>query len=308
MDEYQDLNRCEIEVVRHLAAAGPDLFAAGDDDQSIYAFRNAFPLGLREFGRTHPATAELELEVCHRCDEDILALGIAVAEQDINRIPKALRARDDAAPGEVNVYRFRNITEEAEGIANVCERFIQAGLRPADILILLRNNPQRVYSDPIVAALGEVGLLSELPQDPFAVFNEDGPRQLQCLLRLLRERDDGLAWRELHTARGSYDEDERAWPVDRVRIMSMHSAKGLTSPAVIIAACEDELLPGELQERRDLDDQRRLLYVSLTRAEHFLTITYAARRAGRQSTILQAPEARTLTRFLRDLVRAEELD
>jgi superfamily I DNA/RNA helicase len=109
-------------------------------------------------------------------------------------------------------------------------------------------------------------------------------------------------------ARGSYDESEEDHTPDRVRIMTMHSAKGLTARAVIVAACEDELLPGALADRRDLDDQRRLLYVSLTRAERHLFVTYARRRDGRQSQILQAPVDRTFSRFLRDYLRPEDFD
>jgi DNA helicase II / ATP-dependent DNA helicase PcrA len=68
VDEYQDLNRCEIAVLQRLAGDERSLFTAGDDDQSIYGFRKAFPQGLREFGTTYPGAAEEELAECHRCD------------------------------------------------------------------------------------------------------------------------------------------------------------------------------------------------------------------------------------------------
>jgi superfamily I DNA/RNA helicase len=111
----------------------------------------------------------------------------------------------------------------------------------------------------------------------------------------------------LHSSRGSMDEAERTGDPDRVQIMTMHSAKGLTSSAVIVAACEEELIPGETENRRELDDQRRLLYVSLTRAMHFLFVTYARRRPGRQSHLLQVPVPRNYTTFLRDYLTPEEL-
>jgi superfamily I DNA/RNA helicase len=87
--------------------------------------------------------------------------------------------------------------------------------------------------------------------------------------------------------------------------MTMHSAKGLTAEAVIVAACEDELIPGAGLTQREFDDQRRLLYVSLTRAQHHLFVTFAARRVGQQSHRLQVPPQRTLTQFLRDYVHVE---
>ena len=68
---------------------------------------------------------------------------------------------------------------------------------------------------------------------------------------------------------------------DRVNILTMHRAKGLTAEAVIIAAAEDEQIPGRASGE-EVDDERRLLYVSLTRAKHNLFVTYCDRRTGRQ--------------------------
>jgi superfamily I DNA/RNA helicase len=58
--------------------------------------------------------------------------------------------------------------------------------------------------------------------------------------------------RALQSSRGSFDETERAGDPERVQIMSMHSAKGLTSDAVIVAACEDELIPGSARGKEKL--------------------------------------------------------
>ena len=348
-----------------------------------------------------------------------MRLALAVAEQDVDRTPKELHARPDAGEGVVETYRFPNGTSEARGIAELCRRLRDdEAVEPGGILVLLRSDPQHVYSDPIVEELAEAGFDAELPQDPFAVLDEGDPRALVCVLRLLRDGTDGLAWRELLELRDNHigaptllrvyrladergeryydtlraiaddpdifespirarladeveaveellqdlgelfeesaaealetvldrlafvDHEERSAVVDlllelcpddeatladveqalhasrsamesgvseepetdRARIMSTHSAKGLTAEAVIVAACEDELIPGDLQDRRELDDQRRLLYVSLTRARHYLYITYATRRPGRQSHILGLPVRRTLTQFSRDYV------
>jgi DNA helicase-2/ATP-dependent DNA helicase PcrA len=127
----------------------------------------------------------------------------------------------------------------------------------------------------------------------------------ELLLGLPVDEDDatlGTVEAALHSSRGAMDEADRTGDPDRVQIMTMHSAKGLTAEAVIVAACDDQLIPGQTENRRELDDQRRLLYVSLTRAKHFLFVTYARRRAGRQSHMLQVPENRTYTQFLRDFL------
>jgi DNA helicase-2/ATP-dependent DNA helicase PcrA len=62
VDEYQDLNRAEQQLV-DLVAAGAALAVVGDEDQSIYAFRNAHPEGMQDFRNTHPGTRDIELLV-----------------------------------------------------------------------------------------------------------------------------------------------------------------------------------------------------------------------------------------------------
>jgi DNA helicase-2/ATP-dependent DNA helicase PcrA len=54
VDEYQDLNRCDLAVVREIASRKVELFIAGDDDQSIYGFRKAHPEGIRRFPQDYP--------------------------------------------------------------------------------------------------------------------------------------------------------------------------------------------------------------------------------------------------------------
>ena len=142
VDEYQDLNQCEIAVVERLASDDRTLFVAGDDDQSIYGFRNAFPLGLREFRDQYDGVSEEELEECHRCDSDILGIGLRVAEQDVDRIPKRLAPLPDAADGRVEALAYRDIEHEAAGIASICRNLVDdEGIQPGGILILFRNDP-----------------------------------------------------------------------------------------------------------------------------------------------------------------------
>jgi len=70
--------------------------------------------------------------------------------------------------------------------------------------------------------------------------------------------------------------DSRA---DRVTLMSLHAAKGLEFPVVFIAGCEEGLLPYTPSNRDvDLDEERRLFYVGMTRAQRRLILTHSNRR------------------------------
>jgi len=82
----------------------------------------------------------------------------------------------------------------------------------------------------------------------------------------------------------------------------MHQAKGLTFDCVLIPGIEDELLPGSYDDPEQEGDQRRLLYVSMTRARHALVSFYATRRTGAQAHSGRGPTTkdRRLTCFLAD--------
>jgi DNA helicase-2/ATP-dependent DNA helicase PcrA len=185
-----------------------------------------------------------------------------------------------------------------------------------EILESTRRNAVRDEYREISAIIDQLTLLLEGPAsgglnialDAAGVTGDARAEVRDLLLRLVEEDDEATfadLIRELQRV-GSYKSD-REEPlqegVDAVRIMSMHAAKGLTSDAVIVAACEDELIPGLDPARQVVDDERRLLYVSLTRARHHLFVTYAASRPGEQTfRITGIPINRTYTQFLRDFL------
>src|SRR5256885_14238989 len=72
VDEYQDLNACDLEVLRLIAERGCSIIAAGDDDQSIYSFRRAAPEGIRRFSEDYPGSEDYTLSVTQRCGSRII--------------------------------------------------------------------------------------------------------------------------------------------------------------------------------------------------------------------------------------------
>jgi DNA helicase-2/ATP-dependent DNA helicase PcrA len=94
------------------------------------------------------------------------------------------------------------------------------------------------------------------------------------------------------------DTDEIDTDESKVTLMTLHSAKGLEFPVVFLIGVEEDLLPcsGIQGEARDLDEERRLAYVGITRAREELHLTRAQARTKRGKL-----EPRTPSRFLQDL-------
>jgi DNA helicase-2/ATP-dependent DNA helicase PcrA len=75
-------------------------------------------------------------------------------------------------------------------------------------------------------------------------------------------------------------DDEKDENKDKVKLMTIHSAKGLEFTSVFVVGLEENLFPSilSLNSREDLEEERRLFYVAITRAKKFLTLTYALTR------------------------------
>jgi len=91
----------------------------------------------------------------------------------------------------------------------------------------------------------------------------------------------------------SSDQDGLDEQADRVPLMTLHTAKGLEFPAVFIAGCEEGLLPHERssESRKEIEEERRLFFVGMTRAKQHLVLTHARYRRirGQLSRCVASP-------------------
>jgi DNA helicase-2/ATP-dependent DNA helicase PcrA len=132
---------------------------------------------------------------------------------------------------------------------------------------------------------------------------EAGARKVDAVDSVLRsleahERRDPKATLRSFLQRLALDSrDEEPDDAEGVMLMTLHAAKGLEFPVVFIVGFEEDLLPvsGIQGEARDLEEERRLAYVGITRARESLWVTKAAARTRRGRL-----EPRTPSRFLED--------
>ena len=205
VDEYQDLNSCDLSIVRSLARSGAELYVAGDDDQSIYGFRYADPGGIRRFISEYEGAADLSLTECYRCGQNILTIAQFVAAQDTRRVQKPLAPCRDSGPGEVHLLRFEDYDKEALGIAAITRWLVNTGRIPIDrILVLVRSDKYQKFSDPIRVAFEAKELPATTVEDPLVVLESQNGRIFLSLLRLMTNPTDGLAWRDLIVHRDNH--------------------------------------------------------------------------------------------------------
>lgn len=125
---------------------------------------------------------------------------------------------------------------------------------------------------------------------------EERQENIEELLNVAALHTDPVRFVEEVALLSDIDEVDAAVP--RVTCMTLHAAKGLEFPWVCITGCEEGLLPhsNSLDQPGMIEEERRLLYVGMTRAKARLTITYAATRNIRGEVVPQLP-----SRFLQQL-------
>lgn len=195
IDEYQDLNPCDLAIVKEFADKGAELYVVGDDDQSIYGFRYANPRGIRDFPVNFSGAQKLALETCYRCDKKILATAEFVANLDRDRLPKPTKPRDDAEDGEVKLLRFDNQYGEAKNIAKKIRQLIDEGTKAKEILLLFRGSKNKLVT-PIIDELKKLAIpYTETIESE--IEDNKQYRIVLSLLRLLNQADDSLTLRTL---------------------------------------------------------------------------------------------------------------
>jgi DNA helicase II / ATP-dependent DNA helicase PcrA len=100
VDEFQDLTPAFLLLVRLVAGPSMQVFAVGDDDQTIYSYAGATPRYLVDFDRWFPGAADHPLEVNYRCPPAVVDSAVALLSHNRTRVPKTIRAghADDRAP------------------------------------------------------------------------------------------------------------------------------------------------------------------------------------------------------------------
>jgi ATP-dependent DNA helicase UvrD/PcrA len=199
VDEYQDLNACDLRVFRLLADRAVSIIAIGDDDQSIYSFRKAAPEGIRRFCDEFQTECDYPLTICHRSPRRVVEWSQRVVASDPHRLPRPpLELREGVPDGEVALLRFDDGDSESAGVARLIHWLhTERNVPLSEILVLTRTDHNRCFSSPIREALTAYDIETSDPEAVAHLLAEEGNRRLIAYLRLVSDREDSLAWATL---------------------------------------------------------------------------------------------------------------
>jgi len=312
VDEYQDVNLLQQSLLELWLGERDDVCAVGDDYQSIYGFTGASPEWLLGLARRYPQATVVRLEENYRSTPQVLALANRLVPK-LGGAEKSLRATRPEGP-EPDLRGFESPEDEGTFVLERVRALHAEGVPYEEMAMLMRLNARSVdfeelFADARIpfqgAALlsrdGARQLLKGLRGAGFGSLAEEvrrvatqqglvdpvpekvGERELvrqadlARLCKLAEEFDDGsqtveqwVEWLRARFAHGSQG---------GVHLLTLHRAKGLEFDAVFLPRVEEKELPCKqaLRVPGQLDEERRLLYVGITRARKHLAVTWAGK-------------------------------
>jgi DNA helicase II / ATP-dependent DNA helicase PcrA len=190
VDEYQDTNRVQYRMIRHLTSQHRNICVVGDPDQSVYRWRGADIANILDFEKDYTGTTVVRLEQNYRSTQRVLALAAGVIAHNTQRKDKTLWTEN--LEGEpARVYRAWDEHEEANWVAQSLVQARGEGAAYSDIALFYRTNAQsRVLED----ALRRAGI-------PYVIvgsvrfYERKEVKDVLAYLRLIVNANDDVAFR-----------------------------------------------------------------------------------------------------------------
>ncbi len=195
VDEFQDTNKLQYAWLKLLCPLPQDghsanaLFAVGDDDQSIYAFRGARVGNMADFVREFRVQHQIKLEQNYRSCSNILDSANHLISHNSQRLGKNLRT--DAGAGEpVRVFEATSDYAEAQWMVDEIRQLHREGMHHQDIAVLYRSNAQ---SRVVETALFNAGIAYRV-YGGLRFFERAEIKHALAYLRLLENAHDDTSF------------------------------------------------------------------------------------------------------------------
>ena len=189
VDEFQDTNNLQYKWLCLLAGGGASVFAVGDDDQSIYAFRGANVGNMAAFEREFHVSDLIRLEQNYRSHGRILECANALIGNNTRRLGKSLWT--DAGEGEpVRVFEAMSDGQEAQWVIEEIAALVREGHLRSDVAVLYRSNAQSRVIEHALFAAG----VSYRVYGGLRFFDRAEVKHALAYLRLLENPDDDGAF------------------------------------------------------------------------------------------------------------------
>ena len=298
VDEYQDVSPLQQRLLDLWLGKRDDICVVGDPAQTIYSFAGATPAFLLNFTSKYPGAEVIRLTSGYRSTPEIINTANTILRSA--SLGHELDAVNDHGE-KPKAQRFISEKEEAEALVNFIKDDLANKIHSYDIAILARTNAQL---ETFESALNAAGIENQI-RNAERFFNRTEVREILKAIRSASVLSEGDWLADLRDAMKPFGESEyvrafmqlarelenegltslRAFlreledraeqnnppTLPGVALATLHAAKGLEWKKVYLAGVSAEILPWGSQP---VDEERRLFYVGVTRAQESLVISY----------------------------------
>lgn len=253
VDEFQDISRDAMRFIDAIVGENGHLFAVGDDWQSIYGFRGASPEFFRSFEQRYENTGTTVLRTNYRCSGRIVDVSVGMMlESDAVGEKRVSAAGDEGRPPTLHLFEEEYDAEVPAQVVRTLRSLVSDEHDWNDAMVLSSTDAERSLTNPVRDALDDAGIphSTDAEHPGVTVTTIHNSKGTEAPFVLLLDAYDG-GWRGLPS-------DQRA--------------NRLLEPTTSVAV-------------DGLEEQRRLCYVAMTRAEDEF---HAFTKADRESRFLRS--------------------
>ena len=200
VDEAQDTSKIQHEIIRLLAAGGKSLFMVGDEDQSIYGFRAAYPEALLEFEQHHKGALVLNMEDNFRSTQAIVASADRFIQKNVLRHDKKMRS---TRPFEKPIHKI-----PIKGAGAQYTYLAKVAADPAmETAVLYRDNENII---PLADLLERRGIPYRLKNTELSFFTDRVVSDIGKILRFAAAPSDEELFLQIYYKIASYLKKDQA--------------------------------------------------------------------------------------------------
>ncbi|BDR53327.1 DNA helicase [Bombiscardovia nodaiensis] len=258
VDEYQDVSPLQHRLLDLWLGENRSVCVVGDPAQTIYSFAGASSYYLLDFDHEFsPIAADVELGTDYRSTPQVVACANHILATSPERSDYLRLSSQRERGPKVNMMKYEDDETEAAGVVRRIQYLISRGAQAGQCAVLTRINAQQSV---ICQALKQAGI-------HYRVRTDSGWQRSITAAQLAQLDDAEL----LETLRGQGP--------GLVTVSTIHASKGLEFDHVFLVGCSEGLMPfGSPAAGPLLEEERRLMYVAVTRAADSLHISFAERK------------------------------
>lgn len=244
-DEFQDINNEQFQVIKKFYENGSKIIAIGDDAQNIYQWRGSNIDYILNFDKIFDNTQTFKLENNYRSTPEIINLATAIIKNNSDQIDKNMIPNKNSGHKPI-ITKYKTPLIQATSIIDKIKKLLDNNIKNSDIIVISRNN---------------YGL--KIFEEQLELYNRDNDNKIDYIALITDNDKNYNATKNKNNSK------------NKITLATIHKVKGGEWNYVFIIDLDDKTFPSDC-DNIGIQEERRLLYVAITRAKIYLEMSFCS--------------------------------